>query len=72
MDAQYWDIKKFKNAGDLIKRLRDNFGKKVENHKVYGTPESPRKVCRKTTDEDVKLIGEMQKEFRSGVGSLLY
>ena len=30
------------------------------------------KIIRKSTDEDTKLVGEQQREYRSGVGSLLY
>ena len=56
----------------LIHKLKENFGEKVKDNRTYGTPGSPRKIIRKSTDKDVKLVGEKQKEYRSGVGSLLY
>lgn len=56
----------------LIDKLKESLGDKVVHNRVYGTPGSPRKIIRKSMENDVRLVGEKQKEYRSEVGSLLY
>jgi hypothetical protein len=57
---------------DIVDKLEKKFQEKVKNLKLYDTPAGIQdKVIR--PEKDAKLLDyEDQKEFRSGVGSLLY
>ena len=58
----------------LIKKLEKNFGEKVKKIRKPSTPGTPGKILYKLREEDgaTPLSNENQKEYRSGVGSLLY
>jgi hypothetical protein len=56
----------------LINALQAKFGNEVEKKRVYKTPGTPRfKFARPSNDDDT-IDGNLQSEYRSGVGMLLY
>ena len=57
---------------DLIKKMLKNFEAKIKNLKHYETPAAAGTHLIRCKEEEEVLGEEDQKEFRSGVGSLLY
>ncbi|MFN7263265.1 MAG: reverse transcriptase domain-containing protein [Cyanobacteriota bacterium] len=57
---------------DLIKKMLQKFGDKVETMREYDTPAPTGTHIIRCNDDEAKLSDEEQAEFRSGVGSLLY
>ena len=56
----------------LVKKLISTFGKLLECRRRTNTPGTPRKVQIRPSKEEDKIGKAKHKEFRSGVGSLLY
>jgi len=56
----------------LIKKLEKNFKKATKKLRMMCTPGSPRKIIRRNTPDDVRLNKQGHRQYRSGVGSLLY
>ena len=64
--------KTYLSKPNLIKRLSDKFGHKIQGMKEYETPAAGgAKVIRKEAVKSL-ISEEAQKDYRSGVGSLLY
>lgn len=57
---------------DLIKKMLSTFKGKIDGLKHYETPAATGTHLTRCEDEEAGLDDEEQKEFRSGVGSLLY
>ena len=57
---------------DLIKKMMKKFNNKIKNLKDYETPATAGTHLIRCKEEEEVLDDEEQKEFRSGVGSLLY
>jgi len=57
---------------DLIKKMIEKFENKIENMKEYETPAPASSHIVRCTEEEDGLTEDEQKDFRSGVGSLLY
>ena len=58
---------------DIVKKIENKFGSEIlKLTKCYGTPSSPGYVAVRPKEEEPKLTEEVQKRFRSGVGTLLY
>jgi hypothetical protein len=55
----------------LFASLKKKFGKLVDNSE-YATPAAPRSVIMRPEESDTKISEDKQKDFRSGVGMLLY
>ena len=56
----------------LVKKLISTFGELLKNKRRTHTPGTPRTVQVRPVKEEDKVGKEKHKEFRSGVGSLLY
>jgi hypothetical protein len=57
---------------DLIKKMVEKFESKIKDLKEYETPAPASSHIIRCTEEEVGLSDDEQKDFRSGVGSLLY
>ena len=57
---------------DLIKKMIEKFKDKIKDMKEYDTPAPTSSHIVRCSDEEVGLTEDEQKDFRSGVGSLLY
>jgi hypothetical protein len=57
---------------DLIEKLQSKFKEKISKLKEYKTPAGPGESVIRPIEGDPILSEEEQKEFRSGVGMLLY
>ena len=57
---------------DLIKRLEAKFGSRVSTMQVYSTPAAAGEIVMRPKDQDELLGPDLQKDYRSGVGMLLY
>ena len=55
-----------------MKKLIEKFGSKVDKMPVYKTPGSPHIGITRPGKDDPEMTKEEQKEYRSGVGMLLY
>ena len=56
----------------LIEHLEKKFGDQVQKLRNYATPASPGMLVERPGEDIPKLSPEMQTEFRSGIGMLLY
>jgi hypothetical protein len=56
----------------LIGNLKKNFGEKVQNLQVYKTPGTPSTGLKRPDKDTPELSSELQTNYRSGVGMLLY
>ena len=56
----------------LLTHLRQKFGDKVKNLKDYATPAAPGMSVVRLKEDFPKLSKQMQTEFRSAIGMLLY
>jgi len=56
----------------LISKLRKKFGDQVSGKRSYKTPGTPGFHCIRNTDPNLALSKELHKDYRSGVGMLLY
>jgi hypothetical protein len=56
----------------LIKKIQEKFGKKVEKLQIYKTPGTPHTGFTRPIEGDPTVSPEEHKEYRSGVGMLLY
>ncbi len=56
----------------LISNLQKKFGDRVSRKKTYRTPGTPGYHCIQNTDPNMALPAELHKDYRSGVGMLLY
>lgn len=57
---------------DLIKKMIEKFKDKIKDMKEYETPAPASSHVVRCTEEEDGLTEDEQKDFRSGVGSLLY
>ena len=56
----------------LLKSLEKKFGDKVKQNQTYKTPGTPGKGVIRPKEGDTTISEELQSEYRSGVGMLLY
>ena len=57
---------------DIIQKMLKKFSKEFCKMGKYKIPSGPGYVAVRPKDDSVKLLNELQKKFRSGVGTLLY
>ena len=57
---------------DIIKKMVKKFGNEFSKMGSYKIPSGPGYIAVRPKEDNVKLTGELQKTFRSGVGTLLY
>ena len=57
---------------DIIKKMVKKFGNEFSKMGSYKIPSGPGYIAVRPKEDNVKLTGELQKKFRSGVGTLLY
>ena len=56
----------------LIKNLKSHFGELIKSVRFYNTPAIPKSVIIRPKTDEMKLSEDKQKQYRSGVGMLLY
>ena len=57
---------------DLIKKIEEKFGEKLNNLREYKTPATPGQGTVRTMDEDECINDNNQFKYRSAVGMMLY
>ena len=57
---------------DLINKMTQGFKEDVKSLMNFNTPATPHKGVVRHQEKDTKISDDLQKRYRSGVGSLLY